>query len=255
MTRIIFPSTRILRSFLIFYDAIMSNCSISHLLYPKPYQTQVLCIMYAKGVVFCKQGTTSERVGALRIVHLQLYTDFSEIPAPFCFRMCLSCLLHIHHLSAIMGSQKCLSTIPYTINTVINGESFESRRIKCSVFKKFVQSLYPNSCKLIITSHSQIETMMHRNVSIALIFTITVVCHYAYRPSQISRGSACRTSLLSNNDDYYNLLNRNENTVASAVTNSLNPYEIDRLNKGLVGTQAGFISSVPACSVRVRARN
>ena len=39
MTRIIFPSTRILRSFLIFYDAIMSNCSISHLLYPKPYQT------------------------------------------------------------------------------------------------------------------------------------------------------------------------------------------------------------------------
>ena len=86
--------------------------------------------------------------------------------------------------------------------------------------------------------------MIHRNISISLIFTITVVCNYAYRPAHFSRALISRTPLLSNNDDYYNLLNRNENTVASAVTNSLNPYEIDQLNKGLVGTP-GFISSVP----------
>jgi FKBP-type peptidyl-prolyl cis-trans isomerase len=86
--------------------------------------------------------------------------------------------------------------------------------------------------------------MMHRNISVAVIFTITVVCNYAYRPAHVSRGLISRTSLLNNNDDYYNLLNRNENTVASAVTNSLNPYEIDQLNKGLIGTP-GFISSVP----------
>lgn len=48
---------------------------------------------------------------------------------------------------------------------------------------------------------------------------------------------------MSANEDYYNLLNRNE-MATNSVTSSLNPYEIDELNKGLIGSP-GFVSSVP----------
>ena len=60
-----------------------------------------------------------------------------------------------------------------------------------------------------------------------------------------SRKHSSKTTLFDDRSDYYELLNRNENTANIAtVTSSINPFEIEQLNKGLVGSP-GFSSSVP----------
>lgn len=87
--------------------------------------------------------------------------------------------------------------------------------------------------------------MLSSVLSIALLFSFTVSNYQvdAYLPSRWSLRSSSQQRLLGNNDDYYELLNRNE-MASATVTSSLNPYEIDELNKGLVGSP-GFVSSVP----------
>jgi FKBP-type peptidyl-prolyl cis-trans isomerase len=87
--------------------------------------------------------------------------------------------------------------------------------------------------------------MLHSLLATTLLFSFTVSNYQvdAFLPSRLSAGSRSQIRLLSSNEDYYNLLNRNEMAVSS-VTSSLNPYEIEELNKGLVGSP-GFVSSVP----------
>ena len=85
--------------------------------------------------------------------------------------------------------------------------------------------------------------------SFALIFLIisTIASHLkvdAFVPSRLSVRSTNQNRLFSDRSEYYELLNRNELSNSPAITSSLNPYEIEELNKGLVGSP-GFVSSVP----------
>lgn len=87
--------------------------------------------------------------------------------------------------------------------------------------------------------------MLPRIILLALISTFTISNYPvdAFLPSRWSSQSFTMRTRMSANEDYYNLLNRNE-MATNSVTSSLNPYEIDELNKGLIGSP-GFVSSVP----------
>ena len=81
----------------------------------------------------------------------------------------------------------------------------------------------------------------------ALLLSLTVSYNQvvAFLPSRISARTTNQNRLFDDRNDYFELLNRNElSNSAVAITSSLNPYEIEQLNKGLVGSP-GFISSIP----------
>ena len=82
---------------------------------------------------------------------------------------------------------------------------------------------------------------------VALLFSMTVSYNQvdAFLQSRISDCATKQSRLFDERSDYFELLNRNQLSNSDvAVTSSLNPFEIEQLNKGLVGSP-GFISSVP----------